>query len=108
MAGYRERNEFLSYPLKTKITRKYNIVEVLFGQMFRLHKSLCLEIAYGSILFKLCKLQPSTMHAVANFSNEMLQKFSKMYIAVRKMEMFTQDLDNNILDLFHQFVALRM
>ena len=64
MAGYRERKEFLSYPLKTKITRKYYIVEVFFGQMFRLHKSLSLEIAYGSILFELCKLQPSTMPQV--------------------------------------------
>jgi len=76
MHNYKERKEcaaqLLSYPLKNKIPLEYIIVEVMFGEIFRLPNPALLEIAYGTILIELCKLQPSTMPQVLAQATELL------------------------------------
>lgn len=73
---HKERKEcaaqLLSYPLKNKIPLEYMIVEVMFGEIFRLPNPEFIEIAYGSILIELCKLQPSTMPQVLAQATELL------------------------------------
>jgi len=64
--------QLLSYPLKTKIPLEYMIVEVMFGEVFRLPNPEYLEICYGSIMIELCKLQPSTMPQVMAQATELL------------------------------------
>ena len=64
--------QLLSYPLKTKIPLEYMIVEVMFSELFHLPNPHFLEIAYGSILIELCKLQPSTMPQVLAQATELL------------------------------------
>jgi len=76
VSNHRERKEcaaqLLSYPLKNKIPLEYIIVEVMFGQIFRLPNPQYLEITYGSIMIELCKLQPSTMPQVLAQATELL------------------------------------
>jgi len=86
MANYKERKEcaaqLLSYPLKNKIPLEYIIVEVMFGQIFRLPNPACLEIVYGSVLIELCKLQPSTMPQVLAQATELLyERIDTMNVA---------------------------
>lgn len=73
---HRERKDcaaqLLSYPLKNKIPLEYMIVEVMFGELFRLPNPEFIELAYGSILIELCKLQPSTMPQVLAQATELL------------------------------------
>eukprot|EP00093_Oithona_nana_P005774 05774.XXX_103188_96932_1 [CDS] Oithona nana genome sequencing. len=73
---HRERKDcaaqLLSYPLKNKIPLEYMIVEVMFGELFRLPNPDFIELAYGSILIELCKLQPSTMPQVLAQATELL------------------------------------
>ena len=64
--------QLLSYPLKTKIPLEYMIVEVMFGEIFKLPNPEYLEICYGSIMIELCKLQPSTMPQVLAQATELL------------------------------------
>ncbi len=73
---HQERKEcaaqLLSYPLKNKIPLEYMIVEVMFGEIFKLPNPEYIEICYGSILIELCKLQPSTMPQVLAQATELL------------------------------------
>ena len=64
LISYFSAAQLLSYPLKNKIPLEYMIVEVMFGELFRLPNPDFIELAYGSILIELCKLQPSTMPQV--------------------------------------------
>lgn len=57
-------SQLLNFPYKAKIPLDYCIVEVMFGELFKLPTPKHLEVCYGSILIELCKLQPSTMPQV--------------------------------------------
>ena len=48
------------------------MIQVMFGEIFRLPNPSCLEIAYATILIELCKLQPSTMPQVLAQATELL------------------------------------
>lgn len=67
MNVYYSAAQLLNFPYKAKIPLDYCIVEVIFGELFRLPAPKHLEICYGSILIELCKLQPSTMPQVRFF-----------------------------------------
>ncbi len=58
--------------MKNKIPLEYMIVEVMFGEIFRLPNPEFIEICYGSILIELCKLQPSTMPQVIFFREKIV------------------------------------
>lgn len=56
-------NALLTYSnlsIAKKVPLDFIIIEVIFGELFRLPKNYQLEVCYGSILLDLCKLNPST------------------------------------------------
>uniref|UniRef100_A0A8D8XLX7 Nuclear cap-binding protein subunit 1 n=1 Tax=Cacopsylla melanoneura TaxID=428564 RepID=A0A8D8XLX7_9HEMI len=61
-----ERKDCASQLLKynMKIPLEYCIVEIIFGELFRLPTPKYLEIFYGSVLIELCKMKASTMPQV--------------------------------------------
>merc|ERR1712088_858412 len=98
---HRERKDcaaqLLSYPLKNKIPLEYMIVEVMFGELFRLPNPDFIELAYGSILIELCKLQPSTMPQVLAQATELLyERMGVMNVACfdRFVSWFSYHLSN--------------
>ena len=62
----------LAIPYRNKIPLEYCIVEVMFAKLFHMPYTKHIEIAYGSILIELCKLQPSTMPQVLAQATEIL------------------------------------
>lgn len=56
--------QLLMFPGKQKIPLDYVITEVILSKILMLPSSPQLEIAYGSLLIELCKLQPSSMPQV--------------------------------------------
>ena len=93
MLDYYSAAQLLSYPLKTKIPLEYMIVEVMFGEIFKLPNPEYLEICYGSIMIELCKLQPSTMPQVMAQATELLYE---------RME----GMNVTCFDRYYMFVAL--
>ncbi|KAF7493266.1 Nuclear cap-binding protein subunit 1 [Sarcoptes scabiei] len=63
---------YTNLSIATKIPLEYIIVEVIFGEMFRLPLSKYPAIAYGSIFLDLCKLMPSTFPQVLAQTVELL------------------------------------
>lgn len=57
----------LEYPQNHRVPVEYMVVEILFGELFRLPTPEYLEICYGSILIELCKSQPAMMPQVCYF-----------------------------------------
>jgi len=55
----------LDYPHNDRVPVEYMIVEVLFGELFRLPVPEYLDICYGSILIELCRKQPGLMPRVS-------------------------------------------
>ena len=57
----------LEYPQNSRVPLEHMIVEVIFGEMFRLPVSEYLQVCYGSILIELCKKQPTVIPQVNLF-----------------------------------------
>ncbi|XP_068181043.1 nuclear cap-binding protein subunit 1 [Antennarius striatus] len=73
---WRERKtcaaQLLSYPGKNNIPLNYHIVEVIFGELFRLPAPPHIDVLYTTLLIELCKLQPGSLPQVLAQATEML------------------------------------
>lgn len=62
----------LSIPGRDKVPISHMVVEVLFGELFRLPVPSYPEVFFTSILIELCKVQPGTVPQVLALASEML------------------------------------
>lgn len=62
----------LSIPGKDKVPISHMVIEVLFGELFRLPSSSYPDVFFTAIFIELCKLQPSAMPQVLALASEML------------------------------------
>ncbi|KAI1301384.1 Nuclear cap-binding protein subunit 1 [Halotydeus destructor] len=62
----------VKYPGRNKLPIDYMMIEVIFGEMFRLPATQYIDVFYGSLFLELCKLQPSTLPQVLAQSVELM------------------------------------
>lgn len=66
----------LNYHRRDVIPLNYSIIEVIFGQLFRLPNSSCLSLFYGALLIELCRIRAETMSQVLAQAAELLYQRS--------------------------------
>lgn len=73
---YKDRKEcaaqLMRFPEREKIPLEYCIIEVIFGNLFKLPVSPQLELFYGSLLVDLCKSHQATIPGVLAQATELL------------------------------------
>lgn len=81
--------QLLAFPQRNKIPLEYMIVEVIFSEMFQMPSSRYPDIAYGSTLIELCKLQPGTMPQVRITCKLILQ-----WLGIQSLSIFSDVCSN--------------